>query len=635
MSYVSVEQILANAGIAYKATRTGSYSTECPQCDKGYLSVKCDAKGAVWHCQGCEFEGGGYCDQPDKRDAGAIDFANPKAIYDYVDESGVLLFQVVRFETSQGIKKFLQRRAPDSKSWKLDGVRRVPFMLPELIEDVALDHEIFIVEGEKDVLNLRKRGVPATTNPQGAGKWRPEFNTHLAGANAVIIADNDDVGRAHAAQVAGQLRGVARRVRVLDLAQFWPEAETSNDVSDWFARGQGTVERLNEIVAGLPDWTPAANGLDHASNGAGPREEAPIAGAAAPVKITRLSPDELLLSAWLVRKLPPRDFLLGDVFSTTSRWLIFGDTGVGKTLFSLDLAGALAAGVGFLDWQGSRPARVMYLDGEMPGELFKERMELVAAQFGPDIALFGYNREVLALGKMPPLNTPEGEAWLFHEIELVQPDAIIFDSIMSLLAGVMGEEESWAPFKLTLRAISIKHIGSITIHHTGHDTSRSFGTKTREWEMEAVASLIEELDKSGIRLTFQKHRLMTPKTARQFRQRVIVRGDGGWTDSGAETVVDKPKGKTVVAMLATAILRAYDRMADEPSALVSTGQDGKTVRKVSVETLREQLKSGGLLEKDAKGNLTALARKYFQRAKLELLTPPNVRLFEERDLIWK
>ena len=41
--------------------------------------------------------------------------------------------------------------------------------------------------------------------------------------------------------------------------------------------------------------------------------------------------DELLLSSWLRLQLPPRDYLLGDIMSTTSRWIIYGETGVGKT----------------------------------------------------------------------------------------------------------------------------------------------------------------------------------------------------------------------------------------------------------------------------------------------------------------
>jgi RecA-family ATPase len=96
---------------------------------------------------------------------------------------------------------------------------------------------------------------------------------------------------------------------------------------------------------------------------------------------------DLLLSSWLSRDLPLRDYLLGNIFCTTSRWLIFGETGVGKTLLGADLAGAISAGEGLLGWTGCRRSRVMYLDGELPAETFQERMRLVADRYGPDLAL--------------------------------------------------------------------------------------------------------------------------------------------------------------------------------------------------------------------------------------------------------
>ena len=53
--------------------------------------------------------------------------------------------------------------------------------------------------------------------------------------------------------------------------------------------------------------------------------------------------DNLTLQSWLNRKMPPRDYLLGELLSTTSRWLIIGDTGIGKTLLALAIAAASAA----------------------------------------------------------------------------------------------------------------------------------------------------------------------------------------------------------------------------------------------------------------------------------------------------
>jgi hypothetical protein len=139
-----------------------------------------------------------------------------------------------------------------------------------------------------------------------------------------------------------------------------------------------------------PDWE--AQYPPHGS----PRE---LGNAAPPPDCSRLT-----VAAWRTRALPPRDYLFEDVLCTTSRWLIHGDTGVGKTLFGLELGFAAGGGKHFIGWRGVRPARVMYLDGEMPAETLKERIEAAASIYG-DVDLIAYNRDVLTADDMPPLNT--------------------------------------------------------------------------------------------------------------------------------------------------------------------------------------------------------------------------------------
>ena len=108
-------------------------------------------------------------------------FKKLAATYDYVDENGALQFQVVRYEP----KEFRQRRPieNDQWAWNLDGVRRVPYQLPELIEAVAAGRTIHITEGEKDCDNDRSLGFVATTCAGGAKKWRNDYNKYLREAD--------------------------------------------------------------------------------------------------------------------------------------------------------------------------------------------------------------------------------------------------------------------------------------------------------------------------------------------------------------------------------------------------------------------------------------------------------------------
>jgi hypothetical protein len=114
------------------------------------------------------------------------------ATYDYHDTNGELHYQTVRF-----VPKGFSQRRPNGKggwTWSLNGVRRVPYRLPELL---AADKQVtvYAAEGEEDVDRLRALGLVSTTNPEGAGKWREEFSEHLKDRHVVILPDNDEAGR--------------------------------------------------------------------------------------------------------------------------------------------------------------------------------------------------------------------------------------------------------------------------------------------------------------------------------------------------------------------------------------------------------------------------------------------------------
>jgi KaiC/GvpD/RAD55 family RecA-like ATPase len=148
-------------------------------------------------------------DEPPQRTTNGHDVS-----YRYVDEGNRLLFEVVR----KPGKKFLQR-VPDGNggwSYRLGTTRRVLYRLPRLLEAVRAGTPIFVCEGEKDVHAVESSGGVATTNPGGAGKWRPEYSDTLTGADVIVVADQDGPGLKHAAMVEASLIGKAKRVRVVN-----------------------------------------------------------------------------------------------------------------------------------------------------------------------------------------------------------------------------------------------------------------------------------------------------------------------------------------------------------------------------------------------------------------------------------
>jgi hypothetical protein len=93
---------------------------------------------------------------------------------------------------------------------------------------------VYITEGPKDAETLRALGFITTTNPGGAGKWRPELTQWFKGKEVVyLLEDNDEPGHKHTAIVTAALRGV---VPIIVTVSF-PELPEKGDVSDWLTLG--------------------------------------------------------------------------------------------------------------------------------------------------------------------------------------------------------------------------------------------------------------------------------------------------------------------------------------------------------------------------------------------------------------
>jgi DNA primase len=156
------------------------------------------------------------------------------ATYDYCDEVGQLLYQVVRTEP----KGFFQRRPDGLGGWiNKKGNRQVLYRLREVIEAPI----IFVVEGEKDAETLRAHGFVATTNAGGAkASWAPEYTAALRGREVILIPDNDPPGRERVVRIARALVGKVARLVILEL-------DDVKDVTDWFHRGHSECELIAEL----------------------------------------------------------------------------------------------------------------------------------------------------------------------------------------------------------------------------------------------------------------------------------------------------------------------------------------------------------------------------------------------------
>ena len=161
------------------------------------------------------------------------------ANYNYTDEHGVLLYQVLRYEP----KTFRQRRpSPDSSgdwTWSLGDVRRVLYRLPM----VLAAETVYVVEGERDADALVGLGLVATTNAGGANQpWQRDWTQVLAGKQVVILPDNDAPGLKRGDAITRELRGAAAEVLLVKVPS------PHKDVSDYLLDGN-SLDGLESLVA--------------------------------------------------------------------------------------------------------------------------------------------------------------------------------------------------------------------------------------------------------------------------------------------------------------------------------------------------------------------------------------------------
>ncbi len=207
----------------------------------------------------------------------------------YEDAQGELLFEVVRFDNLDGSKRFLQRRPHpsggwvwslgsgwserDGENWRLLEDAHDPTTKPhvnaewvdEVMErplykrhEVARASTIIVVEGEKCAEAAKAtleandvQDVVATTNPHGAGHWRPEHSDLLVDKQVWVLPDNDGKGHRHAHDVCQSLLGKASSIKLVTL----PGLAEKGDVANWLEAG-GTFDQLQRLVEEAPLWQP-------------------------------------------------------------------------------------------------------------------------------------------------------------------------------------------------------------------------------------------------------------------------------------------------------------------------------------------------------------------------------------------
>jgi hypothetical protein len=518
-----------------------------------------------------------------------------EATYDYSRADGKYAYSIVKGRNPDGSKTFktmrhnltpFSDREPGDKSQWHGGQGDEPkvlYRLPELIEARIKNPgvKVVITEGEKDADTAVELGFVATCNSGGALNWLDEFSLYLTGTDAIVCRDNDKRGIEHAKRVAASIAGYAKRARILAIPGY-------KDLTEWKEARVGAGKTIPEIAAELTELISAIKDDD---------SETII----------------LSLEDWLKRDLEPADFICGNILTTTSRTIVDADTGLGKTLWTLALSLSCAAGLPFMHWPAARPIRVLYVDGEMSRRVMKERLEDAVRRFGLGSSLppgmHMISHEDVPDGEWQPLNTPAGQALIEKIIARIGGvDLIVFDNIMALIEGDQKDEEGWRKTMPWIRKLTRQRIAQIWINHTGIDTTRAYGTKTREWQMDNTIHFDREQRTDtdvSFNLTFRKARERTPATRDQFCDVKVALVNDQWTwqaSSGTSQQALSPLNRKFYEALCAATAKSGRQVNGCPAA--------------AIDQWKDQCVGSGLIDPKAKPDS---ARTMMSKARLALI----------------
>jgi hypothetical protein len=290
--------------------------------------------------------------------------------WQYQDEDRVTVFIKHRLRVGESGKTYrLYKVDSDGKrSTTLGDARIVPYKLPELLDAKTAGRIIYLAEGEKAVDALMSLGVAATTAHSGAGHWPEAITEYFAGANVVILPDNDLSGWSYARKAAQAILPIAKAVKVVDLGL----QDQGDDAYEFIEAGGGRAE-----LAALVKAAPKITSVDDVTI---PERLQAIQQIPPSVQITEdiakeFAPDPkpqqptkpvktIKIESWDEIQDEPVEWLIESVIPAGSFTALYGPPGSFKSFIALDIAEAIATGRSWMGKEVKQTGAVLYLAGE-------------------------------------------------------------------------------------------------------------------------------------------------------------------------------------------------------------------------------------------------------------------------------
>jgi hypothetical protein len=418
----------------------------------------------------------------------------------YVDEDGISLFLKQRYKTNdiKGKTYKTLRVMPDgSRVGKLGDCRIIPYRLPELRQAIADGRVIYITEGEKAADSLCSLGVVATTSHAGAGGWNQDLNQYFAGANVVVVPDNDQVGWNYTHRIVEALLPSAKSIRVLDLNLSNPK----EDAYEWVNEYGGDRQNLALMARACPVVTSLAD--IKTPQRLQETTETPQESPATPAK------SRLLVESWDSIQDEPVEWLVESIVPKKAFVALYAPPASYKSFISLDLAEAIATGRDWMGYKIPKKGAVLYICGEGHGGMGARVKACKIQNQSPDGANLYIIRAQLNLR-----SSPEDFTELLNAIndliaEIGEPlEIIILDTLMRMSGGGFNENSSEDMGAFITQAGKLQELfecALMVIHHSGKDVTKGLrghssllGAVDTELEIQRQDSVINSADPSVI-----------------------------------------------------------------------------------------------------------------------------------------
>jgi RecA-family ATPase len=233
---------------------------------------------------------------------------------------------------------------------------------------------------------------------------------------------------------------------------------------------------------------------------------------------TGASPRCRTLAAINAEQIPPATPLLGAWLTDRHLAMLFADAGVGKSMFALSVALAVAGGGTLFErWNAPTPSRVLIVDGEMDTRDYQERSRMLSSTIpGLSTEEAFANIKVMARLDQPGgdfinIAQPDGRTKVVDAAKAWKPALVILDNY-STLAEVDDENASASFDGVQNLMLDLKALGAcvILVHHT--NKSGGFrGTSKMTAVMNSTVKLGKPTGSSGtggthFTLSFDKFR---------------------------------------------------------------------------------------------------------------------------------